>query len=178
MSFIRKFVENPVAANMLMILLLIGGLAMAFTLPKELFPEFTLDIVTVSVPYPGASPGEIQESICLKIEDKLEGIEGIDEISSTSRENIATVVLELNASADSSKVLDEVRSAVDTVDLPEDAEDPVVSEMTIKREVIRIAIAGDTDDKVLKDLAEKTRDEIVDLPGVTQASISGVAERE
>ena len=79
-------VRNPVASNMLMILILGGGLAAGFLLPRETFPEFSVDVVTVSVVYPGASPDDIEQSICLKIEDRLAGMGGDKEISSQSRE--------------------------------------------------------------------------------------------
>ena len=68
MGIVRRFVNNPVAANMLMFLLLVGGVLAAFLIPRELFPEFSVDVVSVAVPYPGASPAEVEEGIVLKIE--------------------------------------------------------------------------------------------------------------
>ena len=104
MSMIRRMVLNPVAANMLMILILGGGLAAALVIPRELFPEFSVDAITVTVPYPGASPGDIEQSICLKIEDRLTGMEGIKELSSESREGLGLMILELETGSDVRKL--------------------------------------------------------------------------
>ncbi len=178
MTFIRKCVQNPVASNMLMLLILGGGLISSFVIPRELFPEFSLDMVTVTVPYPGASPSDVEEGICLKIEDRLTGLEGVKELSSTSREGYGIVTMELFAGADVRKVLDEVKSEVDKVDLPIEAEDPTTIEVTRRRPVIHIAVAGNAPERTLKELAEEVRDEINELPEVTQVEVSGVREYE
>ena len=142
MGLIRRMVLNPVAANMLMILILAGGLVASILIPRELFPEFDVDIITVTVPYPGASPADIEQSICLKIEDRLTGKEGIDEISAQSREGIGMVSLKLRTDADVRKVLDDVKSEVDKIEFPEDADDHTVVQATLRRHVIHVAVAG------------------------------------
>ena len=178
MSVIGRMVRNPVASNMLMLLILGGGLASAFLIPRELFPEFSADMVTVSVVYPGASPADIEQSICLRIEDRLTGMEGVKEISSQSREGAGSVMLELQSEADVRKVLDDVKSEVDKIDFPEDAEDPTVIEVTTRHQVINVAVAGEAEERTLKELAEEIRDEINDLPEISQVIISGVREFE
>jgi multidrug efflux pump subunit AcrB len=171
-------VQNPVAANMLMILILGGGLAAAVLIPRELFPEFSVDFVTVSVPYPGATPEDVEKSICLKIEDKLDEIEEAKEITSTSREGMGVVAIELEAGTDVRAVLDDVRSEVDKITFPDRAEDPTVAEVTLRRHVIHVAVAGEAPERTLKELAEEIRDELNELPEISQVSISGVREEE
>ena len=178
MSVIGRMVRNPVASNMLMLLILGGGLASAFLIPRESFPEFSVDMITVSVVYPGASPADIEQSICLKIEDRLAGMEGIKEISSQSREGMGLVLLELQSEADVRKVLDDVKSEVDKIDFPEDAEDPTVIEVTMRQHVIHVAVAGEAEERTLKELAQEIRDEINDLPEISQVTVSGVREFE
>ena len=178
MGLIRKSVSNRVAANMLMLLLLAGGLIASFQIPRELFPEFELDIITVTVPYPGESPSEIEEGICLKIEDQLRGQDGVEEMTSISREGVGTVMLELYEGADAREVLDEVQSEIDKIEFPDEAEDPIVVEQTLRREVINVAVAGDVDEHTLRAKAEEIRDEINDLPDVSQVELSGVRDYE
>ena len=143
-----------------------------------MFPEFDLDVITITVPYPGASPADIERSVCQKIEEQLTGLEGVDEISSESREGAGTVMLKLYESADARKVLDEAKSEVDKVEFPEDTEDPIVTEVTLKRHVIHVAVAGRVPERTLKAYADEIRDEINDLPAVSQVSVSGVREYE
>lgn len=178
MNIVRRMVLNPVAANMLMILILGGGLWASFSIPRELFPEFSLEVITVSVPYPGAMPEDVEKGICKKIEDPLSRLEGIKEISSQSREGMGLVTLELESRADVRKVLDEVKSEVDKIDFPDDAEDPEVRQMTLRRHVIQVAVAGETDERTLKELAEEIRDDLSDLPEISQVSVSGVRNYE
>ena len=174
MGLIRRSVHNPVAANMLMVLLLAGGLISAFAIPRELFPEFSVDRISITVPYPGAAPAEVEEGICLKIEEQLAGLEDVEDISSTSQYGAGTVLLELRSGAPVAKVLDDVKGQVDRIDFPPDAEDPIAVELTIRQHVIHVAIAGDAPERTLKELAEEVRDEINDLPGISQVSVSGV----
>ena len=91
---IAWFAENSVAANLLMILILGSGALTISKLRMEIFPEFAADMVTVSVPYPGAAPSEVEEAICVRVEEAVQGIEGIKKISSTANENSGTVTIE------------------------------------------------------------------------------------
>jgi len=178
MGFLRRVVDNPVAANMLMVLIMGGGLVASFKIPREVFPEFSANFITISVAYPGASPADVEQGICWKIEDRLTGLEGIKEISSISREGAGVVSLELQTGADVRKVLDDVKSEVDAIDLPIDAEDPVIKELTVKRHVIHVAVVGDAPERTLKEIAEDIRDEINALDEVSQVSVAGVRDYE
>lgn len=178
MRLIRLFVNNPVAANMLMIVILGGGLAACFVIPREMFPEFDRDRITISVPYPGAAPEDIERGICLKIEDQLGELEGVEEIRSTSREGSGVVRLDLMTSADPRKVLDDVKSQVDQIDFPENAEDYVVQLATRKIHVIMVAVYGRASRRTLKEIAEDVKDDLTSLTEISQVAITGVPDYE
>jgi len=178
MGVIRRFVANPVAANVLLLLVLGGGVLASLRIPRELFPEFSADLITVTVPYPGSSPAEVEEGICLKIEEMVENLDGVKEVSSTSREGFGTVLVEVDTSADVRDVLDRVKVEVDKIDFPIDAEDHSIVEVTLTRHVIHVAVAGEAGERTLKEIAEEIRDEINELPGISQVGLSGVRAYE
>jgi hydrophobic/amphiphilic exporter-1 (mainly G- bacteria), HAE1 family len=178
MRWIKTFVDNPVAANMLMIIILGGGLVAAFLTPRELFPEFSRDEIRVSVAYPGAPPADIEQSICLKIEDYVSSIEGVDEVSSTSREGLGSVSIEVDTSTDLRKVLDDVKSEIDKIEFPDNAEDPVIRESTIRRHVIQVAVFGEAPERTLREIAYDIKDDLTALPEISQVEVSGVREIE
>ncbi|NNE43866.1 MAG: efflux RND transporter permease subunit [Gemmatimonadetes bacterium] len=167
------FARNHVAANLLMMLILIGGLATIPSITQEVFPEMRPNIVTVTVPYPGAAPEEVERAICIRIEEAIADIEGIDKITSTATEGFGAVSAELVTGADPSTVLDQVKTVVDALDtFPDEAEKPIVEEVILKRQVIDVVISGDTDERTLKYLGEQVRDEIAALPGITQVDLA------
>ena len=178
MNPIRWFVDNPVAANMLMLLLLLGGGYMAWRIPRELFPEFAEDMIQITVTYPGASPSEVEDGVVMPIEEELEGVEGIEEMVGVSREGIGVVTLEVSTDADVRTVLDKAKSKVDQVDLPPEIEDYEVVELTRRSHVVHIAVSGDAPERTLKEIAEDLRDEIQDLPEVSQVVLGGVRDYE
>ena len=114
-SAIEWMIRHPVASNLLMVFLVFAGLMSAFDLKTETFPEISIDIVEVSVEYPGASPSEIEESIIKRIEEEVDGIDGIDVVTATANENFGTVRLELMRGQDLSKKRDEVNNAIDKI---------------------------------------------------------------
>jgi multidrug efflux pump subunit AcrB len=117
--------RNHVAANLLMLLFVVGGLVMGSSLKQEVFPEIDLDRISVSVIYPGASPDEVEEGIILQIEEAISGIDGIDEINSTANEGGGTVVAKLALGEDSDQVLQDIKNEVDRITtFPEEAEKP------------------------------------------------------
>jgi multidrug efflux pump subunit AcrB len=170
---IAWFTQNPVAANLVMIVIIVAGLATMPTITQELIPSIELDIVTVGVPYPGASPREVEESITTRIEDELQGLQGIKRMRSTSAEGMSAVTVELLSGEDVRQRLDDIRSAVDSIDtFPDDAEEPVVKQVEISRQVLNVAVSGEADEWTLKRLGQQVRDEIVALPGITDAELS------
>jgi len=176
---ISWFAENHVAANLLMLLFIIAGLVSLRTIKLEVFPETALDKISITVEYPGASPSEVEEGVIRRIEEKISGIAGIDRMDSTAREGVATITLDVIKGWDVKSLLDEVKAEVDRITtLPEEAEKPVVREIVQRVQVINAAVYGDVPERSLKDLAEKIRDEMTSLPGVTQAEMFGVRKGE
>jgi multidrug efflux pump subunit AcrB len=169
---IAWFAGNHVAANLLMMLLAVGGLLSIPTIKQEVFPELNLDVVTVSVVYPGAAPMEIEEGICIRIEEELQGLQGVKRISSTAAEGVCLVSVELLAGEDARRRLDEIRSRVDGIDsFPEEAEKPVIVQAGVRFQVLDVAVSGDVDEATLKRLGQQVRDEIAALPGITDVEL-------
>jgi len=176
---IRWFAYNGVAANLLMLLIIIGGLAALLRVKLELFPPFSLGTITISVPYRGAAPAEVEEAICIRIEERIQDLEGIRTITSDATEGLGTVSVQVETGHDSRRLLDEIKARVDSIDtFPSEAEKPIVEEVLIKREVMNVAIYGDTDERNLKRIAERVRDDLVAIPGISQVVVSGIRDYE
>jgi multidrug efflux pump subunit AcrB len=171
--------RNGVAANLLMVLIIVGGLFSAATIVQEVFPEFSLDAVQVRVEYPGGSPEEIEQSIVQRIEDRIEGIEGIDRITATAAENFGIVTAELTRSASESEVREDIKQEVDRiVAFPEEAEEPTVQELTNRRQVLQIALYGDATERSLKEAAKRVKDGLASNPSISLVEIDGVRDYE
>jgi multidrug efflux pump subunit AcrB len=173
------FAANHVASNILMIFLFVaGGLALA-NVVIEVFPELETDIITIRVPYRGASPAEAEEGVCIRVEEAIASIEGIKRIRSTAQENLGTVTVELEEDADDRKVLDDVKAAVDRIEtFPAETEKPVVAEAESRRRVITVVLHGDASEKTLKALSERVRDELTAVDGISQVETAGVRNYE
>ncbi|MCG8553504.1 MAG: efflux RND transporter permease subunit [Desulfobacterales bacterium] len=170
---------NTVAANLLMAVFLVGGLFMAFNIKQEVFPEFSLDSVSVSVAYPGASPEEVESGIILAVEEAVRDLEGIDEITSKALESRTSITIEALDGADVTRLWQEIKSEVDRIDtFPDEAEDPVVTITSRQREVVRLALHGNAPETTMRDLADDIRDRLLSDPAITQVSLEGVRERE
>ena len=176
---IAWFAKNPVAANLLMVVILVGGFLTVMRAKPEVFPEFSLDMVTVSVRYLGAAPEEVEEAVNVRIEEAIQGIDGIERITSTASEGSGTVSIELETGASLSKVVDDVKARVDAIEtFPVETEKPLVQEVTNRRQVINLALHGQVDERTLKALAERTRDEISAIPGITQVDVANARPYE
>jgi multidrug efflux pump subunit AcrB len=170
---IAWFAENHVAANLIMLLMVVGGLATVPVIKQEIFPELETDFITASVIYRGAAPEEVEEGICVRIEEEIEGIEGIKRIGSIAREGVGVVTAELMTGTDISQALDDIKSRVDAIEtFPVEAEKPVVSQVKIRADVLNVAVSGNADERTLKVLGERVRDEIASLPGVTNVELA------
>ncbi len=171
--------QNPVAANLLMILVLVGGLLALTRIKQEVFPEFDLDVIQVSVPYPGASPAEVEQGIVLAVEEAVRGVDGVKRVTSTSAEGLGSVNVELLIGADTDKVLADVKNAVDRItSFPEEAETPTVSALAISVEVISLVISGEQDPRTLQEIAERARERMLDHPEITKVEVFGVRPLE
>ncbi len=169
---IAWFAKNGVAANLLMLVVIVAGVFSMMTIKQETFPEFSIDMITVTVEYLGAAPEEVEEAVCVRVEEKIQAISGIEKISSTASEGRGTVTIELMTGADMRAVLDEVKAQVDTINtFPEEVEKPVVQEMSRRRQVISVSVAGEADESTIKQLGEQIRDEIAGFPEITQVEL-------
>ena len=171
---IAWMVGHPVASNLLMLTLLLGGLLSALSIKQEVFPDFDLDVVRISVTYRGASPEEIEQGIILSIEEAVRGLEGVDEVTSVASEGGGTVNVELLAGAEKQKVYQEIKQEVDRITtFPEEAEEPSVVLVTHRRQVVDLALHGDLPEPVLRELAEQARDRLLQNPEITQVELGG-----
>ncbi len=176
---IAYMARNGVAANLLMLFILVAGVASLGGLVQEVFPEFSLDQVQIQVAYPGATPDEVEESIIRKIEEQVEGVEGVDEISATAAEGIGSVIVSLRLGADVSQAVDDIKAEVDRIQtFPDQAERPEVREMTNRQSVIRLALYGDVTERTIKELAYQTEDALSALPEVSFVETSGIRDYE
>jgi len=176
---IAWFARNPVAANLAMVVIVVSGLVTLPTIRQELIPDLELDIITITIVYPGASPQEIEQSITLRVEEELQGLQGVKKISSNSAESLSIVTVELLAGENVQRRLDDVRSAVDSIDtFPDDVEEPQITQVEERRRVLQIAIAGDADDWTLKRLGQQVRDEIASLPRITDVELGSTLPYE
>ena len=172
-------VEHPVTANLIMLVLIIGGIIAALNMKQEVFPEFELDRVNIRVNYPGATPEEVESGIILVIEENIKDIEGIDEISSSAREGVAAITVSLTIDADNTKVYQDIKNTVDRItSFPKNAEDPIVSLAEIKISVLNVIISGNQSMAVLKEIAERMRGAILVNPEITNIEISGIRDPE
>ena len=173
-AIIEWFARNAVAANLLMIILLGGGLYSVATIKKESQPPIDTNFITVSMPFLGSSPEDVEEGILVKIEEAIQDIEGLQEIISTGRRGSGTVQIEVRSGYDVPEVMNEIKSRVDSIStFPDNTEKPIVSRTRFQQQVNLVSVYGDVDERTLKEYAKQVRNEIVSLPGITRAEVLG-----
>lgn len=178
-GLISWFARNDVAANLLMILLIIGGLYGAFTIKKQIFPQFEVNVVNIRVPYLGAAPQEVEQGVVLKIEEAIKDLDGIKKLSSTAVEGMATITLEVDDDYAVQDLLDEVKVQVDAIPtLPANTEKPIVYRIKPQQQVLWISAYGDADERTLKEFAKDLRDELANLDGVSNVNVVGARNYE
>lgn len=176
---ITWFVDNPVAGNLLMAILVVGGLATLLTIRQEEFPSVDLDVVQINVPYLGATPEEAEEAICIRIEEAIEGTPGINRISSLAVEGTCVVTVELTTGTNADRAASDMESRVNAITtFPAETEKPVTRLLVMQRDVLQIAISGPANERTLKVLGQELRDGISALPGVSQVKLEYVRPYE
>lgn len=164
---IAWFARNPVAANLLMAAIILGGIYSAMTIRKQMFPMVENTWINVSIYYPGASPQEVEETITTKLEEAFQSVEGLERIITRSNRGNASADLKVLDGYDPQVVLDDVKSAVDSISsFPQGMEQPRVKHNKFRQEVMWISIAGDVPMRELKRLGENIHDELRALPQV------------
>ncbi|MDH4001210.1 MAG: efflux RND transporter permease subunit [Xanthomonadales bacterium] len=178
-ALINWFARNSVAANLLMVILLVGGFYTVLTIKKEIQPRIDTNYITVSVPFLGATPLDVEEGVVIKIEEAIQDIEGIKEIVSTARRGNGTVQVEVHADYEVSDIMDQVKNRVDAIStFPDNTEKPVISRTQFQQQVVIVSVYGDVAERTLKEFARQIRNEIVTLPGVTRAEFFGLRPYE
>ena len=165
---------NSVAANLVMVFLLVGGFFYGTRIKQEVFPEFTRDQVDISVAYPGASPEEVEQGIVLPIEEAIGSINGIEEITSVANEGSGRITVEAVIDTDLQQLATDIKNEVDRISsFPEEAEDPLVIIPTRKRQVIELIVYGNQSRSVLRELTEMIRDQLLQDKEITQVELLG-----
>jgi multidrug efflux pump subunit AcrB len=180
LNIARLSVRNPVAVNLLMIFVIVSGAYYWVDLVREFFPNSEAEQVFVTIPYPGATPEEVEKSVTRRVERELDSVEDVEEIESKVLEGLTIIQLSLESGADRQRVLNDVRTEMDKVkpDLPDGAEDPEISEVRPTVPVVGVVVHGDVGESSLRDVARDIRDELLDLPDITRIVMSGVRDRE
>ena len=176
---IAWMIRNRITPNLLMLVLLVGGFMVALRIKQEVFPEFDLNMVTVQVAYPGSSPEEVEQGIILVIEEAIRGLDGVKEITAVAAEGMGMVRAELEEGSDAQRVYQDIKQQIDRViTFPLDAEEPEVSMLIMRREVLQVQLYGDAGEWVLRELAEQVRDRLLQDPQITQIDLRGARKYE
>lgn len=177
---IAWFTKNHVAANLLLVTLLLSGLfSLSSKIPLEVFPSFETDMISVGVSLRGATPEDVEQGVTIRIEEAVQDLEGIKQIFSRSSEGAGSVTIEVESGYDPRELLADIKSRVDAINtFPGDAEKPIVALAERKREVIAVTVSSDYGEKETREYAETVRDQILRLPNVTQVELSGVRDYE
>jgi multidrug efflux pump subunit AcrB len=179
-GLIGWFIANPVAANLLMIVLLVGGALSAFNLRSQVFPTISPGTVIVTVPFPGATPAEVEEGITRRVEEAVLGIDGVKRVTSNASENVGIITIETNDFADRAVVKDDVESAVDRLSdfPPENAEKPIVVAPKPTGGVVTLAVVGDVGEAALRRAAEEIERDLLSQRGVSLVQLEGARDYE
>ena len=178
-SLIAWFAENQVAANLMMVLIVVAGLLSLQQTRKELIPNISLDMINIAITYPGASPEEVEQSVCVRVEESVFDIEGIRKLSTKASEGVCNITLDIEGNYNTREIMDEVKSRVDRISsFPENVEQPQVREISIRSTVASLVVSGKADERSLKKIAEQVRDELTDLDAITQVELVNARDYE
>jgi multidrug efflux pump subunit AcrB len=176
---IAWFCENSVVANLLMLIILSMGIYTVINVRKEAFPSFDAESISIKVPFRGGTPEDVERGVSVKIEEALQGVDGIDRIRSTSTDSSATVTVDAIEDYPIFKLLDDVKIQVDAISsFPEQAEKPIISEQQRRSTVLRVSVHGDVSEALLKETARTLRDDLLKLDNVSLVETSGAREYE
>ena len=179
-GIIRYFAENPVAANLIMTVMLVGGLLAGLGLTAQVFPTMDPSVITITVPYPGATPTEVEEGITRRAEEAVFGIDGVDRVVSKASENSGSVTVELKDFVDVAKVRDDIESAIEQLAQfpPEDAEEPNIVRSETLSDVLTIVVSSELSEKDLRIGAERVEEALLAIPSVSLVSMMGARSYE
>jgi multidrug efflux pump subunit AcrB len=176
---IAWFAYNPVAANLLMLIIMVVGLGAAFTIQRAMFPAIEIEVIYITAPYPGAAPEEVEQGVVLKIEEAINDLDGIKRVESDAYESYATMMIEPNEGMDLSKLLDEVQNRINAIaQFPDGAEEPIVRQPELLFPTLTLQLSGSQDERAMKSLADTMRRELLTLPEVSAATVVGARDYE
>lgn len=170
---------KSVTANLLMLALLIGGGIMGWQIRKDVFPDFELDRITISIVYPGASPEEVERAAILAVEEAISDLEDIKEVTSVAREGSGTVTVEIHEGEDVSRIAQDIKNAVDRItSFPGDIEEAKVTVPARRRYVVSMALFGDQPEYILRQAAETVRDRLLMDEDISYVELAGTKDYE
>ena len=179
-SLVSWTIHHTPAMNVFMVAILVVGMLSGFMLRREEFPRFELEIILVTVPYPGASPEEVEQGICQKVEEAVRSVDGVKKVTSVAQEGSGSVVIEVKTDVPSvQRVLAEVESEIDRIpSFPDLSEEPEIRQLTIRNPAIRVGIVCTANDAAdaefqLREVTESVRDDLLTIPQVSVANIQG-----
>jgi multidrug efflux pump subunit AcrB len=176
---LEYFVRHPTAGNLLMLFLALLGFSVLSDLQRETFPDFAAQELEVRVIYPGASAEDVEEAICQRLEDAVDGINDVEEVRCVAREGVATTVVEMSEGGDLPRFLDDVKTEVEAIDnFPEEIEVPVIRELGRTDNVVAVAITGPMSNRDLKAYAEQIKDRMQRIPEVSQVLVNGFSDHQ
>ncbi len=171
--------RHTVAANLVMLIFILGGLLVSTQIKQEVFPQFEVDVIRVSVTYPGASPEEVEQGIILSIEDAVRGLDGVKKVTSTASEGSALIQIELLNGINTNSTLQDVNNEVEGIQsFPELAEEPIISLVEVRHQVLTLMVYGHQEEQILRDVAERIRDDLLQRSGITLVELGIARPRE
>ncbi len=171
--------RHTVAANLVMVIFILGGLLVSTQVKQEVFPQFEVDVIRVSMAYPGASPEEVEQGIVLSIEDTVRGLDGVKTVTSTASEGRALIQIELLNGVNTNSVLQDVNNEVESIQsFPELAEEPIISLVEVRHQVLTLMVYGDQEEQILRDVAERIRDDLLQRSNITLVELGVARPRE
>ncbi|HEY7774962.1 MAG TPA: efflux RND transporter permease subunit, partial [Kineobactrum sp.] len=178
-GIIAWFAHNPVAANLLMLIILVVGLGSAFTIQRAMFPVLDIDVIMVNMSYPGAAPEEVEQGIVLKIEEAINDVDGIKRVESDALESHARFVIQPLDGTDIKVLMDDLKNRIDAIQhFPDDAERPIISQPELLFPALTLQLSGELDERSMKALADDIRRELLALPEVSAAEVTGARDYE
>ena len=173
------FARNGVCANLLMLLIAVAGMVTLSEVKQEVFPEISTDKILVSVAYPGAAPAEVEKGVCLRIEEAVDGVAGIKRLNATASEGAGTATIDALPGTDIKTLLEEVKMRIDSITtFPEECERPLVQELILRRRVLEVAVHGEVEYSSLRKAAEKVRDGLSSIDGVSLVQLTNARPYE
>jgi multidrug efflux pump subunit AcrB len=178
-GIIAWFAYNPVASNLLMLIIMVVGLGSAFTIQRAMFPAIEIEFIFVNVAYPGAAPEEVEQGVVLKIEEAINDIEGIKRVESDSFESGARMIIEPLEGYNLAKLMADIQNRVDAIQhFPREAEKPIISQPELLFPALTLQLSGNIDERSLKALADDIRRELLTYPAISAATVVGARDYE